>query len=53
MNEVVALWFLSLAMSVFYTWILHEGTSVEKVKFVGAFMGVFTVMCFGVSLMGM
>lgn len=53
MNEVVALWFLSLAMSVFYTWILHEGTFIEKVKFVGAFMGFFTVLCVGVCFIGM
>ena len=50
MTEIIALWFLGLAMFVIYTNLLYEGTLIEKVKFIGAFMGVFTVACYFVGM---
>lgn len=51
MNEVLAIWFLTLVMIIIYTHFLYEGTTIEKVKFIGVFMGVFTLACVGVMRM--
>ena len=48
MNEVIGFWILSLALSILYTWLLYDGTFIEKVKFICSFMIAFTVLCVGV-----
>ena len=48
MNEVICFWFLGLALSILYTWLLYDGTFSEKVKFVCGFMIAFTLLCAGV-----
>ena len=51
MKELIGIWLIAFAITIFLTWLEPEFTIKEKIKGVIAIMSFLTLICVGVFLM--